>query len=181
MQDELETVNQVLQGNTEAFRQIVDRYQGPVLSFVRHLLFDPEDAADLAQEVFLAAFAKLSRFDPACSRLSTWLFTIARNKTINANRKKRPRAISALPEQQSPGEVSDDLILGEMFVKLDGALQSLPDRQRRAFVLSQIEHLPYEQVAQIEGTRVGTIKSRVHRARCRLQKTLATFLKDEHE
>ena len=181
MQDELETVSRVLRGDTEAFRLIVDRYERPVLSFVRHLLRDPEDAPDLAQEVFFAAFAKLSRFDPACSRLSTWLFTIARNKTINANKKKRPRAISALPEQQSPGEVSDDLVLREMFVKLDVALQSLPDRQRRAFVLSQIEQLPYEEIAQIEGTRGGTIKSRVNRARQKLQASLATFMKDDNE
>ena len=125
MQDERETVSRVLRGDSEAFRQIVERYQRPISNFVRHLLLDPEDASDLAQEVFLTVFAKLSRFDPACSRLSTWLFTIARNKTINANKKKRPRAISALPEQQSPGEVSDDLVLREMFVKLDVALRSL--------------------------------------------------------
>lgn len=181
MQDELETVSRVLRGDTEAFREIVDRYQRPILSFVRHLLLDPEDASDLAQEVFLTAFAKLSRFDPACSRLSTWLFTIAKNKTINANRKKRPRAILACPEEESRDEVSDGLVLGEMFVKLDAALRSLPDRQRRAFVLSQIEELPYEQVARIEGTRVGTIKSRINRARQNLQVSLAAFKKDDHE
>ena len=181
MQDERETVSRVLRGDSEAFRQIVERYQGPVLSFVRHLLLDREDALELAQEVFLTAFAKLSRFDPACSRLSTWLFTIAKNKTINANKKKRPRAISAFPEQESPSAASDGLVLGEMFVTLDVALRSLPDRQRRAFVLSQIEQLPYEEIAQTEGTRVGTIKSRVNRARQKLQASLATFMKDDNE
>jgi len=181
MQDELETIGRVLQGDTEAFRLIVERYERPVLSFVRNLLLDPEEAPDVTQEVFLAAFAKLSCFDPACSRLSTWLFTIARNKTINANRKKRPRAVSALPEITSPGKASDDAMLGELYTGLDRALSRLPDRQRRAFVLAQIEQLPYEEIAQIEGTLVGTIKSRVNRARRKLQMSLAVFMKDHDE
>lgn len=181
MQDELETVDRVLRGDTEAFRLIVDRYERPVLSFVRQLLRDPEDAPDLAQEVFFAAFDKLNRFDPACSQLSTWLFTIARNKAINANRKKRPQVLSVLPETSSLGKVSDQAMHDELFAKLDAALRTLPERQRRAFVLAQIGRLPYEEIAQIEGTRVGTIKSRVNRARQKLQVSLATFMKDDDE
>jgi len=65
---------------------------------VRNVTGDRESCEDIAQDVFLAAYRKLSSFDPACSKFSTWLFTIARNKSINASRKKRPRSMSELPE-----------------------------------------------------------------------------------
>ncbi|MFC1764159.1 RNA polymerase sigma factor [Planctomycetota bacterium] len=180
MQNDVNIIEQVLAGDTEAFRFLVERYERPVLSFVQHLLLDPGDSPDLAQEVFLTAYAKLSCFDPAFSRFSTWLFTIARNKTINTNKRKRPHAVSVLPERKLHVDVAEDLSRRELFNKLDAALAKLPAKQRRAFILAQIEQLPYEDVAQIEGTRVGTIKSRVNRAKEKLRASLTANLRDSH-
>lgn len=181
MQNDIDVIKQVLAGDTEAFRSLVERYERPVLSLVQHLLWDAEDTEDLAQEVFLTAFKKLSSYDPALSTFPTWLCTIARNKTINANKKKRPKSASVLPEQMSRDKATDHVVQEELFRQLDTLLLKLPEKQRRAFVLSQIEQLPYEEIAQMEGTRIGTIKSRVNRARSQLQATFALIRKDHHD
>jgi RNA polymerase sigma-70 factor (ECF subfamily) len=133
---------------------------------------DTQTCEDLAQEVFLTAFAKLKAFDPARSLFSTWLLTIARNKAINALKKKRPRLLAVPPERLDNVTPAEAIAQRETSAELDRALTALPARQRRAFVLVEFEGLPYEQAAQIEATHVGTIKSRVHRARARLAEAL---------
>ena len=172
MENDIDIIQQVLDGDTETFRILVERYERPVMRFVQLSLFNPEEAPDLAQEVFLTAFRKLRSFDPALSRFSTWLLTIARNRTINANKKKRPQTISVLPERADTNRHTYTIEHDEWAVLFEEALNRLPAKQRRAFVLSQIEELPYEVVAQIEGARLGTIKSRVNRARAKLQASL---------
>jgi len=181
MTDDLDIIAQVRAGNTEHFRSLVERYERPILGFVRCLLLDPEDTEDLAQEVFLTAFKKLDSFDPALSQFSTWLYTVARNKVININKKKRPQLVSQLPEPTHAAQQGDALVQEELFRELDRALDRLPAKKRRAFILTQIEQLSYEEVAQIEGTRCGTIKSRVNRARHTLQVSLAFLMEDRRD
>ena len=86
-----------------------------------------------------------------------------------------------MPERHSRSEVADQVVHEELFTRLNTVLYTLPAKLQRAFILAQIEQLPYEQVAQIEGTCVGTIKSRVNRARNKIQASLASVLKDDYE
>jgi len=172
MTDEANTIERILAGDTESFRLLVERHERSVMGIIGHITGDVQSCEDLAQEVFLTAFAKLKTFDPARSRFSTWLLTIARNKSINALKKKRPRTLEDPLEQVDPRTPLEAVARREAFAGLDRALISLPDKQRRAFVLVEFEGLSYEQTAQIEGTRIGTIKSRVHRAKARLTEAL---------
>jgi RNA polymerase sigma-70 factor (ECF subfamily) len=175
MTDELDVIRRVLGGDIESFRLLVERYAGPVLRMIRNVTGDRHAGEDLAQDVFLAAFAQLRTFDPAQSRFSTWLFTIARNKSVNAAKRKRPAYLAQAPERidaRSPDEVAAG---SELLAALDQALLTLPVRQRTAFVLAEFEKLPYETIAQIEGVRIGTIKSRVNRARNKLKEALNRF------
>jgi RNA polymerase sigma-70 factor, ECF subfamily len=164
-------IQQVLDGDTEAFRWIVDRYQGPVWHMIRHLT-GPDVSDDIAQDVFVSAFAKLASYDPGQSRFSTWLFTIARNKAINAMKKKRPIYVSELPERPCQGNPSDDAVHKELLEQLDLEVEKLPPRQRRVLVLADFQGLPYDEIAQIEGVRLGTVKSRINRARAKLRAVL---------
>jgi len=175
MTQETEVIRRVLQGDIESFRLVVERYEGPIIRMVRNMTANRESSEDIAQEVFLAAYKKLSSFDPACSNFSTWLFTIARNKSINALRKKRAHSMSELPERSNRRHAGDELAKEEFFGRLDRALEALPAAQRRAFVLAQFEQLPYAEIAQIEGARTGTIKSRISRAKKRLRSALKDF------
>ena len=162
----------VLEGDTESFRLLVERYQKPVIRMIANLINDRHICEDIAQEVFLAAYKKLPSFDPARSSFSTWLFTIAKNKSINAMKKRKILPIGNPPENPDFSEPADSLIQNELFVKLDWALMSLSPKYKRALVLAEFESLPYEQIAQIEGVRIGTIKSRINRAKQRLKSAL---------
>ena len=175
MTEDMEVIRRVLQGDAESFRFLVERYERPIVRMIRNVAGDMESCEDIAQDVFLAAYRKLSSFDPACSNFSTWLFTIARNKSINASKKKRPRSMSEPPGITNRHNPGDELAKEEFFARLDRALQALPSAQRRAFVLAEFEKLPYAEIALIEGARTGTIKSRISRAKKKLRSVLEDF------
>ena len=158
--DELQIIRRIVDGEIEAFEHLVVHYQDRQLRMIATLLNDERrHAEDLAQIVFVEAFRRLKDFDPARSRFSTWLFMIARSRSLNALQKKSPTLLAELPEQYAdtlePGS-------GDRLRMLDEALHQLPGKQKRAFTL---EDLSYAEAAQIESTTVGTIKSRVSRAR----------------
>jgi len=172
MTEETGIIRAVLEGDTESFRLLVQRYQKPIIRMIANLINDRHTCEDIAQEVFLAAYKKLPTFDSARSSFSTWLFTIARNKSINAMKKRRVSSTGNPPENPDFSEPADSLIRDELFAKLDRALQSLHPGHKRALIMAEFENLPYEQIAQIEGVRIGTIKSRINRAKQRLRSAL---------
>jgi len=172
MTQETQAIRQVLQGDIESFRLIVERYEKPIVRMIRNIINNRESCEDIAQDVFFTAYRKLASFDPARGNFSTWLFTIARNKSINALRKKRPLSMSELPQNSDRHNPSDELAEREFFDELDAGLEALPSAQKRAFVLAEFEELSYEDIAQIEGVRIGTIKSRINRAKKKLAKVM---------
>ena len=172
MTKETKVIHQVLEGDTESFRLIVERYEKPIVRMIRNIINNKESCEDIAQDVFFTAYRKLASFDPARSNFSTWLFTIARNKSINVIRKKRPVSMSELPPGSDAYNPADELDEREFFDELDAGLEALPSAQKRAFVLVEFENLTYEEIAQIEGVRIGTIKSRINRAKKKLAKAL---------
>jgi RNA polymerase sigma-70 factor (ECF subfamily) len=179
MTQELQIIREVLDGDIESFRLIVERYEKPVVRMVRNITCDGHTAEDVAQDVFLTAYRKLGSFDMGRSSFATWLFTIARNKSINVLRKKRPQPIGDPPEQAALHEPSEAMSQRELLAELDNQLAQLPGAQRRAFVLAEFEQLSYEQIAQIEKSRIGTIRSRISRAKGKLRSAIARFCEDE--
>src|SRR5262245_22901296 len=98
MGDDLLEIRRVLGGDVEAFRGLVERHQGSLFCLLRNLLGEAADVEDLAQDVFLAAYRNLSAYDPRQASFATWLLTIARNKCVNARKKRRPLTPGDLPE-----------------------------------------------------------------------------------
>ena len=175
MMEEASVIRDVLEGDIESFRLLVQRYQGPIIRVIGNIIDNHHICEDLAQDVFLTAYKKLSSFDPERSSFSTWLFTIARNKSINAVKKKRTLLMNNLPERADRSTPVSRLAQQEFFDRLDGALRSLPAKLKTAFVLAELEGLPYKQIAQFEGVRLGTIKSRISRAKEKLRSALGNF------
>ena len=167
-----DVIHEVLTGDVDSFRLLVERYQGPVIRFIQNMVHDNHTCEDIAQDVFLNAYKKLASFNPHRSNFSTWLFVIARNKTLNALKKKRPVSMSQLPQTHDSRNPSDGLSKKEFFNDFDRILHSLPARQKTAFVLAEFEELSYAEIAQIEGTKIGTVKSRINRAKKKLRSAL---------
>jgi RNA polymerase sigma-70 factor (ECF subfamily) len=119
----------------------------------------------------------LSGYDSSRALFSTWLFTIARNRCINLHKRSRP---IGLDELDSIADVrpTDPIVSQEISQQLDRALAALPVDQRSAFVLAEIEELPYAEIALIEQTTLGTVKSRIHRAKERLQLLLEPIMRE---
>ena len=173
--EDADIIQDVLDGDTDSFRLIVERYHIPVIRFVKNIIFDEQTCEDIAQDVFFTAYKKLSSFDPYYSKFSTWLFVIARNKSINAIRKKKPLVMDEVPEKVNIKEPSDEMAKREFFNKLDDILNSLPLKQKEAFILAEFEELPYARIAEIQSSRIGTIKSRINRVKNKLKSALQDF------
>lgn len=174
MCDEQQITQLVLAGQTDQFRLIVERYQGPVRSMVRNFFANSNLCEDIAQEVFLAAYKNLSSFDQSRCSFSTWLFTITKHKCINVLRKKKPITAETLPEKEVNPNPTENLENEEFFAQLDAALDNLPIKYKTIFILAEFHNLTYEQISQVEAIKVGTVRSRLHRAK----QMLAHALKD---
>jgi RNA polymerase sigma-70 factor (ECF subfamily) len=172
-------VARVLAGNTSVFREVVEQYHLPVFRFARNLIGDEHDAEDITQEVFLAAFNHLATYNAKRASLLTWLFTIARNRCVNYLKRARLVIDGEVIAHTKPAASSDDSARNEFWSRLDEALDALPIEQRTAFVLAEIEGLPYVDIANIEQTTLGTVKSRIHRAKQRLRTVMTPTLGEQ--
>jgi RNA polymerase sigma-70 factor, ECF subfamily len=149
-------------GDEHAFTALMRSVQPHVWRFVRHLLGDDEQAADVTQETFIRVHRSLDRFR-FDARFSTWLFHIARNAAVDEQRRsKRRQRLAAAIARPEPGQ---DATLG---VELKAAVAALSPRLREAFVVVEVFGLPYQDAADVLGVPTGTVKSRVFRARLEL-------------
>lgn len=166
-------------GNLDAFNSLVDRFQDAVYSLCLRIIGNREAAEDATQETFISAHRALSRFKGGNFR--SWLLRIAANESKDEIRRHRRKdagtSIEAVSEQTgAPFEIPDDapdpLALAErldLARELEQLLLQLAPEQRRAIVLIDAYGFQYDEVAEIEGASLGTIKSRVHRGRERLR------------
>jgi RNA polymerase sigma-70 factor (ECF subfamily) len=178
-EDDAVIVGRVLAGETEAFRGLVERYEASVLRIVRNLAPRGTAPEDIAQDAFVSAFLALRSFDAVRGPFASWLFTIARNKSLNARKKMAPLLVEELPVVAFATTPADDFAYAETQERLDAALEALPDDQRSCFVLEEIVGLTTDQVADMEGVAVGTIRSRLSRAKASLRAALAPFLGED--
>ncbi|HBG28371.1 MAG: hypothetical protein A2Y10_11270 [Planctomycetes bacterium GWF2_41_51] len=171
MIDEQKIINNIVNGDAESYRLLVEKYQNPVIRMIRNIVNDNHTSEDIAQEVFLAAYKKLATFDNMRSKFSTWLFTIARNKSLNVIKKKKTQTVEEISEI-AEYKRGDELEKQEFLIELDKQMHSLPKNQKTVFVLSEFEKLSCEEIAKIERVREGTIRTRLHRAKRKLAKAL---------
>lgn len=177
--DDTQFVARVLAGETSAYRELVERHQQTIFRFAWNLIGDEHEAEDITQEVFVAAFSHLHSYDSRRAAIRTWLLTITRNRCINHLKRKRP----LVGDQAVCGEIeyagSENSEREEFWHKLTGALAKLPRKQKAAFILAEIEQLPYQEIAIIEQTTCGTVKSRIHRAKRRLRALLELNMREK--
>lgn len=170
-------------GDETAYAELVSEHQRMVVQLAMNLLGDHDEALDLSQEVFLRVFRTIGRFRGQSS-LRTWIYRIAVNQARNRHRfwRRRRRSDQVSLDQHvethgellSGGETGPDRVLAqkELAHRLQSALDALPFDQRTAIVLREVDGLSYEEIAYSLGVAVGTVKSRLTRARQALRQEL---------
>lgn len=181
---DLKTIRRCKRGEEAAFAEILARYRGPIYNLCYRMSRNPEDARDLAQEVFIKVFRLLDRFDEEYA-FSSWLFRIASNHCIDHLRRNRMRFLSldgvAGPdgeefEVQLPDEgPGPDTVLerSEAVARLEEVIADLPPHYKAITLLRHQQQLSYEEIAEVLQLPLGTVKARIHRARAQIQQMLA--------
>jgi RNA polymerase sigma-70 factor (ECF subfamily) len=176
-QKENSLISSVQAGNTDAFEQLVKAHQSPVNRIIGNLAGSSKsiEVEDLAQDVFVAAFKNIGRFDPRKGRFRSWLYAIARNLAKNALRKKREQPWPEHYAEADSRTPSDTLHIKEIYAQLDQALNQLTFSERTIFVLAELEELTCAEIAGIEKMPIGTVKSKLARTRIKLRALINTY------
>ena len=182
MTEEQAVLRRVQQGDSEAFSQLVTAYEKQVYNLCLRMVTNPEDAQDLAQEAFLKAWRGLS-FYKAESSFSTWLYRLTTNVCIDFLRKrKRSNTVSLSNEDEGEAwelELPDPAPTPEQQLEyrdqeqaVAHAMAQLDEEYRTILTLRVVQDLPYEQIADVMNMKIGTVKSRLARARIKLKNFL---------
>jgi RNA polymerase sigma-70 factor, ECF subfamily len=184
--DDAQLIDQALAGHSEAFGQLVLRYQDRLFNTIFHVVGHAEDARDIAQEAFVQAFLKLESFRRQ-SAFYTWLYRIAFNVALTHQRRRRRPTVSIdriressnmeLPDKNdSPAESLERI---DRCRQVRGAIAKLNEEYRAVVVLREIDGCCYETIAEVLDLPVGTVRSRLHRARLQLREELQEVLANE--
>lgn len=193
--EEERQLNAAREGDLSAFNWLVLRYQTRVYNLCLRMLSDSEAAADATQEAFISAYRAIGRFKG--EQFRTWLFRIATNACLDMLRSRKRKPTQSLythahdaEEEAEPLPIADldpsidpesSALRAEVANAIQNGLDSLPDDQRIALVLVDVQGLSYEEAATVTGANLGTIKSRINRGRARLRDYLreSGVLRDE--
>jgi RNA polymerase sigma-70 factor (ECF subfamily) len=179
-----------LTGDGTAFQELVRRYQNQITNYVYRMLDDYDRAVDLAQETFIRVYRSADRYQATFS-FSTYIYRIAHNLAISELRQRKRRKLIQLPsffsdkdseeieveiEDKRQVMADDAMIAGERQAAVRRAITSLPEKYRAALVLCDIEEKSYEEISEVLDLPVGTVKSRINRARNLLKDKLREYL-----
>jgi RNA polymerase sigma-70 factor (ECF subfamily) len=187
--DDTAVVSAFLDGEERAFQELVERYQTRLLNFIYRTIGDREKAEDLVQEVFIRVYRHLHRFDRS-KKFSTWIYTIASNlaknelrnrsrnplvlfQTIRKNWQDEDRPLQFEDHSMRPDDLYRKRHLREL---VEESVSQLPEHHREVFVLRELEGKSYEEIAEITSTNLGTVKSRLNRARTSFAEIIAPTL-----
>lgn len=185
-----DVMEQLQAGVVQAFDIIVSRYKDRLHNFLFRYTHNHEDCEDLVQETFLRVYRSRHSYE-RIAKLSTWMYTIALNLAKTMYKKKqRMSTISIHADESDPDDrefvIPDTVLLqdDELHLKLsvqelEKALSELNDDFKEVIILRDIQQLTYEEISEITGTAMGTVKSRINRARLQLQEKIGGYVKSE--
>jgi len=187
--DDSAVVTAFLGGEERAFQELVERYQTRLLNFIYRTIGDRDRAEDLVQEVFIRVYRHLHRFDRS-KKFSTWAYTIASNLAKNElrNRSRSPLVLfqtiqGTSDEEDRPIQFEDTTSRpDDMYRKrhlrelVEQTVAQLPEHHRQVFVLRELEGKSYEEIAEITDCNLGTVKSRLNRARTAFAAIIEPFI-----
>jgi RNA polymerase sigma-70 factor (ECF subfamily) len=184
-----ELILEFQQNNTvKAYEILVERYKNPLTNYIFRFLGDYEACLDVVQETFIKVYRYKDSYS-SVAKFSTWIYTIAGNLarteyqrrrrrkffSINAYGEEKDETFEIPDESYRPDEVTDSGIKDEIIQK---AIRKVSPAYREMVILRDIQGLSYEEISEISGVRVGTVKSRINRGRAQLQKLLEDIYKE---
>jgi len=188
-----ELIKQLKLGNEKAFRQLVEQQKDRVYNTCLGLLHNPQDAEDMAQEVFIQVWNSIGGFEGKAA-LSTWIYRIAVTKSLELIRyrksQKRQSFFQSLKQDNDPDVVSGDDFFVHPGVAMEQkeraevlfrAIDQLPENQKIAFTLHKVEDLSYKEIAEVMETSVSAVESLMHRAKKKLQDLLYEFYQEQSD
>ncbi len=185
MTDEAALIDEILAGQSQAFGQLVTKYQDRLYNAMVHVLGSAEDAHDVVQDAFVQAFVKLDSFKRT-SAFYTWLYRIAFNRAMSLRRRQRPttsidhvREASGEEPTDTQGSPVDHLVQQDRVNQVQAALSRLSEEHRSVIVLREMEGLNYDDISEILELPVGTVRSRLHRARTQMRGQLKEVLQED--
>ena len=179
-------INEVLKGDQNAFEEIVTLFQHRLYQVCYRMLGNAQEAEDISQEAFVRAYINIHTFDQK-RKFSTWLFRIATNLCIDRIRKKKPAyyldadvpgtdGLNMYSQLAATDELPEDEVERmELQQRIHYEIGRLPDKYRSVIILRYIEELPLQEIGDILGLPLGTVKTRVHRGREVLRKQMGTM------
>ncbi|NGQ95389.1 RNA polymerase sigma factor [Brevibacillus sp. SYP-B805] len=175
MHSDAEIIQRIMEGDVEAYRELIQRYQHMIFVFIYKMVNNRSDAEDLTQEVFVKAYEKLSTYR-GDSHFSTWLHTLARNKTIDFLRRRKyydsDDQLAYIPSQVRDESPQESLLGKEQRREIQEAFAKLSDTYREVIVLRCTHEYPFEKIAALLGVAESTARVRYLRARQELAKIL---------
>jgi RNA polymerase sigma-70 factor (ECF subfamily) len=171
----------IQKGDMVAFNDMVDRYKDRLMNVIGRMLSSQEEAEDIVQETFVRVYQHRQSFNfQHC--FSTWIYTIGLNLARNELRKRKRFKFFDISEMQgSEAEFAvEPKVPSRLPETLDKAVKGLPEKYRMAFLLRDVEEMPYEEVAKVLDVPLGTVKSRVNRARLMLRDVLKPKMEEQN-
>lgn len=178
-------IREIKDGNIELYAELVSRYERKILSFIYHMLKGAQlemMAEDLCAETFYKAYRSLQTFREVEASFSTWLYTIARNTVLSELRKQKNSMVSLeqtgyMPQTSSIDAMPEQTALrNEKVSMVREAINNLPEKQRSALILREYDQLDYQEIANILGQTVSSVKSLLFRARASVKSQLEPYM-----
>lgn len=167
-----ELVSLTLSGHSEAFATLVERYDRAVYHLAYRTLHDAEEARDATQEAFFKAFRSLRTFKTG-AKFSTWIFAIAYHACCDRLNRRRHYASAELPERADPGPGPESRAIAlDEASRLRAAIDALPEKYRTVITLFHLQGRQYEEIANVLGLPMGTVKTHLFRAKEQLRRLL---------
>ncbi len=180
----------VQEGQKKAYDEVVSRYKGRLFAFILRMVKDPTLAEELTQETLIRVYIHAAKYREI-AKFSTWVFTIATNLVRNKmrQRSRRPYMISLNPAPEddempvdpadADADTSEGIERAELANLINEATARIPEKYRIPFLLREVEQLSYEEIQQVTGLKLGTVRSRINRARTRFRQLIKPMLRNE--
>jgi RNA polymerase sigma-70 factor (ECF subfamily) len=179
-------ISRAKKGEIGSFQRLYDQFSRKVLNFIYRMVASMEEAEDLTQDTFAAVYQKLGSLKDD-AKFEPWLFRIARNFVYQKYRRRTPPTVS-VDDQDEEGRSVAELVderkgpleafeAGELEHVVNSVILDLQEKYREVFILSAIQHLSYQQIAEIVGRSLPSVKTDIHRARLQVRKRIKDYLK----